>query len=580
MPDGWKTQFGNNKGNITQDIATTLTIINKTAEDLDGRLTVLEGKEGVLNNADVKVYLAPASDYFDSHSTSQTANPQIYVKHTPTSGGVYYTLNTANPNVDANDYAYCVEVDGEKRIYPGNDNNLENQYRNYKTDELRKQYPLHSLSQAMQFLRRFRAAGAITYYVITQWGDYDYGTRHLDIRLADATAGSRLVIGPNMTEAQRLRLPAAKNTYNYASVSSGNFAFLDSDLVKVRFVWSDDNGYINTAYVNNIDFYDSTTLVIGCGFYLKWKRSSTVYNNVGLSTSRIEVQSGTVTFRHCVFRNCGIAPNLPENPPTIVFRGEPVKVAETPNTSDYKLDNINAIRLPCVFVDDPKPSGVNDSVKMPYIIQIAGDNSTVKLMYPHLVFLDQRNSNHIFVEHASNQLRLAYAPRELSKILVCRLNGQASGTYVFNINYMCTAGSSTSSVNPTDNAYLPEQHFRIEYIDKSLTGAPDSTYWLKQASGVFSNQSRHYDQTTGTYNTITDTLMQNPGIVKIVNAANVTTSLGTRVGFMKNAPSGGTVVLNATEKYVTKGRQYGTLPLATCTGHTFLGWFTEASGGT
>jgi hypothetical protein len=84
-------------------------------------------------------------------------------------------------------------------LYPGDDDKLESQYNANNTDK--KKYPMFTLNAAMQYLRRFRANGSVTYRVLTQYGQYNYGTSDQVVRLIDASGGSTLVIGPNQTNA-------------------------------------------------------------------------------------------------------------------------------------------------------------------------------------------------------------------------------------------------------------------------------------------------------------------------------------------------------------------------------------------
>lgn len=175
LPTNWISQFADNKDNITQDFATTLRLINGTAEKLDGRLQIIEGQVGQLNTAAVTCYMAPNNDWYYANSDKTLGNSSTFIWHQDASDGnrVYYTRrNDASEAVP--EYSYSYDVDGEHRLYPGNDSNLELQYK--ATGNNKKKYPVFQLNQAMSYLRRFRANGAIEYRALTQYGVYNYGT--------------------------------------------------------------------------------------------------------------------------------------------------------------------------------------------------------------------------------------------------------------------------------------------------------------------------------------------------------------------------------------------------------------------
>ena len=170
LPDGWvNTYFYNNTQNITQDFASVLKLLDNTTGELKssigninteitnikGDLTNVKGQIGLIDEA-VVCYIAPDQSYFDANSGSN----KLFTKHTD--DGVYYTLNTYDAS--APNCAYSLGTD--HRIYPGNDSNLELQYAATNDGEKRK-YPLFTLNQALKYLRRFRANGAIQYRIRT-----------------------------------------------------------------------------------------------------------------------------------------------------------------------------------------------------------------------------------------------------------------------------------------------------------------------------------------------------------------------------------------------------------------------------
>lgn len=185
--------------NITQDIADVLTQTDSALGGLKGQIQQVAGQIGVLITGVVKVYIAPNANYFNN---AKIGNTKIYEQR---SGENFYRVNS---NLVEDDWC-CddsfIGTDNKKYIYPGKDSNLTLQYQNYNTPD-QKKYPLFSLNQALQFLRRFRANGDVSYQIITQYGDYDYGTSVQTIRLSDASGGGVLEIGPMMTNAQKNRL--------------------------------------------------------------------------------------------------------------------------------------------------------------------------------------------------------------------------------------------------------------------------------------------------------------------------------------------------------------------------------------
>ena len=149
---------------------------------------------------------------------------------------------------------------------------------------------------------------------------------------------------------------------DYDGFTSSNFS--EEDMVKVQFVWSDNNNSrLHTAALYGIIFNDSTTTVDGIGLKLKRERSISDYNNLSQCTDMIlQAKSGNMTFTQCVFRNICIEPVGSDSPyPMIVMgykEGRTGIIKEetgSANTSDvpYVLDHLNYYCLPNVFVDDP-----------------------------------------------------------------------------------------------------------------------------------------------------------------------------------------------------------------------------------
>lgn len=60
----------------------------------------------------------------------------------------------------------------------GTDSNIENQFKNYGTDQQRN-YPLYSLNAAVDFLWKFRAGKRINYYIVMNSGTYTYNKRQV-----------------------------------------------------------------------------------------------------------------------------------------------------------------------------------------------------------------------------------------------------------------------------------------------------------------------------------------------------------------------------------------------------------------
>lgn len=181
--NNWKANFKDN-ANITDDLADILAIMNSTAgkigeriatttsrvDDMDNRLTIVEGQTGQLTASSVICYIAPNQAYFDANSGSEKS----FTKHTDASDGnrIYYTLNETWDD-DSPNWSYVYGDD--HRIYPGDDTNIELQYQATGNDK--RKYPLFTLNQALQYLRRFRSASATTYHIRTQCGDYYYYTK-------------------------------------------------------------------------------------------------------------------------------------------------------------------------------------------------------------------------------------------------------------------------------------------------------------------------------------------------------------------------------------------------------------------
>ena len=128
----------------------------------------VEGKLGTLVTGVVNVYIAPKEDYFRN---AKIGNTNIYEKR---SGEGFYRVNSTLSESDWCCDASFEDVNGKKCIYWGNDNNLDLQYQNFNTPD-QKKYPLFSLNQALQFLRRFRSSGSVRYVIYTQFGDYEFG---------------------------------------------------------------------------------------------------------------------------------------------------------------------------------------------------------------------------------------------------------------------------------------------------------------------------------------------------------------------------------------------------------------------
>ena len=123
-------------------------------EDLRRQIAELKRRIGLLTEPRVFCYIAPKAEYFEKQYT-------VFEKHTD--DGTYFTLKGGH-SIDG--YAsYYVDVGGEKRIYPGADDNLEDQYANVDVANDAKKYPVFTLNQALQFLRRFRSSGNTTYYI-------------------------------------------------------------------------------------------------------------------------------------------------------------------------------------------------------------------------------------------------------------------------------------------------------------------------------------------------------------------------------------------------------------------------------
>ena len=123
-------------------------------EELRKQIADLYRRLGLLTKPQVFCYIAPKAEYFEKQST-------VFEKHTD--DGTYFTLKSGQ-SIDEQ-ASYYVDVGGERRIYPGDDRNLEDQYDNVDVDNDAKKYPVFTLNQALQFLRRFRSSGNTTYCI-------------------------------------------------------------------------------------------------------------------------------------------------------------------------------------------------------------------------------------------------------------------------------------------------------------------------------------------------------------------------------------------------------------------------------
>ena len=327
LPSDWKSYFIDEDGverNITHDFASILNILNASAEEIKGslssteravrnidiRLQSVEGGTGQLEDATITCYIAPKKEWFEKsyvNASSSDANTDTTHKFLRHNDGEYYTVNpNYNWGHDATipEYAYSHDVDGEHRLYPGDDDNWSLQYA-ATTDNEKRKFPLHSLNAAMNYLRKFHSInGTVKYRVLTQYGEYDFGTTKQVVLLNDATGNGTLYIGPNQSNKQLQAMPCMKQGYaRYTGISSTD-EFQDEDLVKVKFVWSDDNGS-NSRGIYYLAFQKSNTTFDGIGVALA--RSNNVdYTNIGATYMVVQPLSGQVTFKQCVFRNVQI----------------------------------------------------------------------------------------------------------------------------------------------------------------------------------------------------------------------------------------------------------------------------------
>ena len=165
-------------------IEASIAKVNADVAAVVGKVTAVEGQLGQLNVSEVSVFIAPKEDYYKQNG---------YTSHTDSSGRTYFTKAGLNTRY------------GSPNFYPGNNDNLELQYGHYGADSQRT-YPVFSLNYAMQFIRRFRANGTLTYKVFCEAGVYEYADSQT-IAHPDAVGTNSIVIegvvNPNYADATK-----------------------------------------------------------------------------------------------------------------------------------------------------------------------------------------------------------------------------------------------------------------------------------------------------------------------------------------------------------------------------------------
>ena len=393
--DSTSESLKTNTVNAVEELQSNMSITNGKVSNINFRLQMVEGKTGQLDDATITCYIAPKVEWF-------RANPTMFEEKTDAEGLTYFVpVNSST----VPEYAYDCDVDGEHRLYPGIDEhvNVERQYNAIGEDK--KKYPLFSLNVALEYLRKFHSIkGDVQYRILTQYGEYDFGTTKQVVQLMDATGRSYLYIGPEQSNDQLQALPCMAKTYNGYTGS-----FQDNDLVKVKFVWSDDNDS-GSRGIQYLAFQDSTTIFEGIGIALV--RSNNVdYTTIGATYMVIQPLSGQVTFRQCVFRNVQIhSDSATPKSPIVQFsykqgwddseirKKTDDAMPEQHNidaTVDYNLDNLHYFQLPCVFVDDPPIGTTTTAPELRYInVSFISCGMGVKLQlissYSYLVFMVRR----------------------------------------------------------------------------------------------------------------------------------------------------------------------------------------------
>ena len=141
------------------------------------------------------------------------------------------------------------------------------------------------------------------------------------------------------------------------------------------------------------------------------------------------MKSGTVYFYQCVFRNSYFHSNTAQEPPTISFRWNTVN-PDYLKTSTYRLpylksdwegkpdaektfnqNNVAKWQLPSVFVDDSPPDGVistggKNKIATPYIRLGAGENATMLMQLPYIIFRNKRDAEYLITIGSGDTLRI------------------------------------------------------------------------------------------------------------------------------------------------------------------------------
>ena len=576
---------------------------------MNTRLATVEGQIGLLTASTVICYIAPNQAYFDANS----GEGKLFTKHIDASDNdrIYYTLNEdwnpASPN-----YSYVYGND--HRIYPGDDTNLEKQYK-ATTEAEKKKYPVFTLKQALQYLRRFRSASSTAYHIRTQCGDYYYytedGTETISgktytkykniiftspsITLSDAIGGSALYIGPNLTRTysdnghgQLDHMPCVQpNQEGTGPLINVLDDVDDSNFVKVRFMWSDwENQHIAGIYP--IYFQDSTNEIEGCGFVLlrhrpldKYKDSS---NNYALGTcAAIRVISGFTRFRNCVFRNCQIGTSQPNNTSSITFSTSQVHgdVMNRWQESDFDQDHIWKYFLPTIFVDDGtiEEKYIENNVQktntatnvyignFPCISCATGDSTRIKFNFPYMVFRNITRTYPTISIAASNTFSFYLTHQYLTQIIFEYSNNPIYESFR---NLEQTNINQNRSYRMDATADTLEKQCRIKIITSG-----DKPAWFKAPPYIFKYNTASWDSTCGVYNGITTLIDGSPALVWWNNQPGVLLDKQDGVGgALSILPVNGQAMPSITKPDISKPE----LPLPTRTGYTFGGYYDQPNG--
>ena len=291
-------------------------------------------------------------------------------------------------------------------------------------------------------------------------------------------------------------MPCCGSAYNILAST-----FKDSDVVKVKFIWSDYENQ-HTVGVWPLTFSDSNIEVTGCGFSLNRHRSS--YDPTFMNLNLV---SGHVTFANCLFRNARVCVAVPENNATMTFTY--CKVYDDNASTqywkyaDFKQDYIGKYFLPTVFVDD---NVGNKTINGNYISLQTGARATCRFIQPYLVFKGVRRELPVVRAQPSNTLLFYPQYSRLMQILIEYATLQSFGE-----NCQCFRNDQLTTItwneaSSADGATANTINKQLQIWLKTSFTTNMKPEWLTTQASIFrfhagsGGTSSGYDAASGVYN--------------------------------------------------------------------------------